>query len=199
MVIGAEVLSRISDPHDRDSMIYADGAGATILEAKESETPTGIIGHKTRTDSYYHSQMLTMGASFKKDDATKDDIFMKMNGRRLYQYALETVPQTMKETLDTCGIHPSEVKKLLIHQANGKMDDAILQRLFKLYEIDEVPENFMPMTISKLGNSSVATVPTLLDLIEKGKLPPHKINKGDTLIFASVGGGMHINAIVYKV
>lgn len=199
LVIGAEVLSRIYDPHDRDCMIYADGAGATILEAKESETPIGIIGHKTRTDSYYHSQMLSMGPSYKDDATTKGDIFMKMNGRKLYQYALETVPQTMKETLDACGIHPNEVNKLLIHQANGKMDDAILQRLFKLYEIDEVPKNFMPMTIAKLGNSSVATVPTLLDLIKKEKLPPHKIEKGDTLIFASVGGGMHINAIVYKV
>ena len=199
LIIGAEVLSRISDPHDRDSMIYADGAGATILEAKESETPIGIISHKTRTDSYYHSKMLAMGASYKDDISTKDELFMKMNGRRLYQYALETVPQTVKECLDTCGIHPREVKKLLIHQANGKMDDAILQRLFKLYEIENVPENFMPMTIAKLGNSSVATIPTLLDLIERGKLPPHKINKEDTIVFASVGAGMHINTIVYKV
>jgi len=199
LIIGAEVLSRISDPHDRDSMIYADGAGATILEAKESETPIGIIGHKTRTDSYYHSKMLAMGESYKNNGFTKGEIFMKMNGRRLYQYALETVPQTVKECLDTCKVHPSEVKKLLIHQANGKMDDAILQRLFKLYEIDEVPENFMPMTIAKLGNSSVATIPTLLDLIERGKLPPHKINKEDTIVFASVGAGMHINTIVYKV
>ncbi|MFK5880559.1 MAG: ketoacyl-ACP synthase III [Flavobacteriaceae bacterium] len=199
LVIGAETLSRISDPHDRDSMIYADGAGATILEAKESESPIGIIGHKTRTDSYYHSKMLSMGASYKNDDSTKGEIYMKMNGRRLYQYALETVPQTVKECLDAQGIHPSDVKKLLIHQANGKMDDAILQRLFKLYEIDDVPENFMPMTIAKLGNSSVATIPTLLDLIKRDKLPPHKINKGDTIVFTSVGGGMHINTIVYKV
>lgn len=198
LVIGAETLSRISDPHDRDSMIYADGAGATILEAKESETPIGIIAHKTRTDSYYHSKMLAMGASYKDEPSTKGELFMKMNGRRLYQYALETVPQTVKECLDTVGIHPSEVKKLLIHQANGKMDDAILQRLFKLYEIDNVPENFMPMTIAKLGNSSVATVPTLLDLIERGQLPPHKIDMGDTIVFASVGGGMHINTIIYK-
>jgi len=105
----------------------------------------------------------------------------------------------VKECLDAQGIHPSNVKKLLIHQANGKMDDAILQRLFKLYEIDDVPENFMPMTIEKLGNSSVATIPTLLDLIERGKLPPHKIDKGDTIVFTSVGAGMHINTFIYKV
>jgi 3-oxoacyl-[acyl-carrier-protein] synthase-3 len=56
----------------------------------------------------------------------------------------------------------------------------------------------MPMTIHKLGNSSVATVPTLFDLIRKGQLKNHELSKGDIIIFASVGAGMHINAIVYK-
>jgi len=199
LVIGTETLSRIYDPHDRDSMIYADGAGAVILEAKHSETPIGILAHKTRSDTYFHSQMLFMGESFKKDETTKNELYMKMNGRRLYQYALETVPQTVKECLDKIGIHPKDIKKLLIHQANGKMDDAILERLFKLYNLDTIPEDIMPMTISTLGNSSVATVPTLLDLILKGKLRPHKIESGDTLIFASVGAGMNINTFIYKV
>jgi 3-oxoacyl-[acyl-carrier-protein] synthase-3 len=56
----------------------------------------------------------------------------------------------------------------------------------------------MPMTINKLGNSSVATVPTLYDLILKGQLEGHSIIKGDIIMFASVGAGMNINAIVYK-
>jgi len=198
LIIGAEVLSRIYDPYDRDCMIFSDGAGATILEAKKSNSPIGIIGHKSRTDAYFHSELLKMDASYKKDASLENKLFMKMNGRRLYQYALETVPLTVKECLDKCGVLPQEVKKLLIHQANGKMDDAIVERLFKLYEIDIVPENFMPMTIQKLGNSSVATIPTLLDLIQKGNLKPHEINSGDTIVFASVGGGMHINTIVYK-
>ena len=61
-----------------------------------------------------------------------------------------------------------------------------------------MPEDVMPMSIHKLGNSSVATVPTLYDLIKKNKMNGHEINKGDVIIFASVGGGMHINAFVYK-
>ncbi len=199
LVIGAEVLSRISDPHDRDSMIYADGAGAVILEGKQSESPIGILTHKTRSDTYFHSEMLFMGESYKKDNSTQNELYMKMNGRRLYQYALETVPNTVKECLDKIDIHPNQINKLLIHQANGKMDDAILERLFKLYKIDTIPDDIMPMSISKLGNSSVATVPTLLDLILKGKMTPHKIESGDTLIFASVGAGMNINVFIYKV
>lgn len=199
LVIGAEVLSRVSDPHDRDGMIYSDGAGATILEARESETPFGILAHKTRSDTFEYAKMLFMGKSYKADTASPDDLFLKMNGRKLYQYALSTVPQAIKACLDKAGIHLSEIKNLLIHQANGKMDDAILQRLYKLYDIDEIPENIMPMTIDWLGNSSVATIPTLLDLIRKDKMKYQEIKSGDILVFASVGAGMNINAVVYRV
>ncbi len=89
------------------------------------------------------------------------------------------------------------MKKILIHQANEKMDEAIVKRFYKLYGL-QMPDDIMPMTIDKLGNSSVATVPTLYDMILKGQLEGHSINKDDIIIFASVGAGMNINAIVYK-
>jgi 3-oxoacyl-[acyl-carrier-protein] synthase-3 len=198
LVIGAEILSRVSDPHDRDSMLYADGAGAAIFEAKKSEYPIGILAHKTRSDTFLYSRMLYMGKSGKSNNEKKADNFLKMHGRKLYQYAIENVPQTIKECLEKSNIHLSEIKKALIHQANGKMDDVILKRLFNLYDIADVPKDIMPMTISWLGNSSVATIPTLLDLILKDQLKPHKICKGDIIVFASVGAGMNINALVYK-
>lgn len=199
LVIGADILSRVSDPHDRDSMLYSDGAGAVILEAKQSNTPIGILAHKTRSDTYEYANMLFMGKSYNPENGSEGQPYLKMNGRKLYQYALETVPQVVKDVLDRSNTTIDEVSKVLIHQANGKMDDAILSRLFCLYNKKEIPADVMPMTISKLGNSSVATVPTLLDLILNDKLPPHKINSGDTLVFASVGAGMNINALTYKV
>jgi len=104
----------------------------------------------------------------------------------------------IKECLEKSGTALPSIKKILIHQANGKMDDAIIKRLFGLFGLKEVPENFMPMSIAWLGNSSVATLPTLLDLILKKLLPPHQIDSGDLLVFASVGAGMNINAMVYK-
>jgi len=85
----------------------------------------------------------------------------------------------------------------LIHQANEKMDEAIVKRFYQLYNM-EMPENIMPMSIGKLGNSSVATIPTLYDIILNGNMENQEINKGDVIIFASVGAGMNINAIVYK-
>jgi len=117
----------------------------------------------------------------------------------LYQYALENVPKTVKMGLDKLGLHISQISKVLLHQANGKMDDAILQRLFRLYDITAVPETIMPMTISWLGNSSVATVPTLLDIITRREMEHHELQSGDNIILASVGAGMNINSIVYKI
>ena len=73
-----------------------------------------------------------------------------------------------------------------------------MKRLFKLYGKDTVPENLVPMTISWLGNSSVANVPTLLDLVLKEEVEGYKVKAGDIAVFASVGAGMHINAFVYR-
>lgn len=198
LVVGSDVLSRISDPHDRDSMIYADGAGAVIVEPVESDEPVGILSHQTRNDSYEFAQLLRMGYSYKKEEADKKELYLKMNGRRLYQYALENVPGAIKASLDKINLHINDVHKILIHQANGKMDDAIVKRLYRLYGIKEMPEEVMPMTVSWLGNSSVATVPTLYDLLVKGELDSHLIEKGDIIVFASVGAGMSINSVVYK-
>ena len=199
LVVGADVLSRISDPHDRDSMIYADGAGAVIMEARESDSPIGVIGHNSRSDALEYVNMLRLGYSYNPELAEKKDYYLKMNGRRLYQYALENVPKAIKAGLDKLKLHIDKVSKVLIHQANGKMDDAILKRLFSLYNIKEVPESIMPMTISWLGNSSVATVPTLLDIITRGELDGHAVKRGDNIVLASVGAGMNINSVIYRI
>lgn len=199
MVIGSETLSRIVDPHDKDSMIYADGAGATILAAStDGSDNAGVLSHKTESHTVDQAYFLRMEGSSKVDHDAKGDLYLKMDGRKVYEYALTHVPLVMKATLEKAGVLPSEVKKVLVHQANGKMDEAILKRFFKLYDIDTPPVDVMPMTISTLGNSSVATVPTLLDLILKGEKENHQINKGDVILFASVGAGMNINAMIYR-
>jgi 3-oxoacyl-[acyl-carrier-protein] synthase-3 len=197
MVIGAETLSRIIDAHDRDSMIFSDGAAAVIFEAQEDDAPLGIIAHKTQTHAINHGSLLVMGKSNNPDEQS-GNAYLKMNGRKLYEFAVLNVPQVVKTAIDKSGIDIKDIKTVFIHQANGKMDSAIMKRLFKLYNLDTVPENLVPMTISWLGNSSVATIPTLLDLVLKGKVEGYKVNKGDYTVFASVGAGMHINAFVYR-
>lgn len=197
IVVGADTLSRISDPHDRDSLIYADGAGATILEARETDDASGILSHADRSDTLDHSGMLSMGPSYNAE-VFLEALFLKMEGRKLYKYALQTVAGAMKECLDVAGLTAGDVTKILLHQANGKMDEAIVNAFYELYG-QSAPKDVLPMSISWLGNSSVATVPTLLDLISKGKMEGHAISSGDLLLFASVGAGMNVNAVAYRV
>lgn len=194
LVIGAETLSRVVDMHDRDSMIYSDGAGATIIEATEDEG--GILAHETASFTYDEAYYLFFGDSFNKTH-DPDVRYIKMHGRKIYEFALSQVPKAMVSCLEKSGIPIREVKKVLIHQANEKMDEAIIQRFYKHYK-QTPPEGIMPMSIHKLGNSSVATVPTLYDSILKGKVENQELHKGDVIIFASVGAGMNINAIVYR-
>lgn len=194
LVIGAETLSRVVDIHDRDSMIYSDGAGASIIEASDDDT--GLLAYESATFAYEEANYLFFGNSFNKD-LDPDVRYIKMHGRKIYEFALSQVPQAMKSCLEKSGVPIDDVKKILIHQANEKMDEAIIQRFYKLHG-RTAPDDIMPMSIHKLGNSSVATVPTLYDLLVKEEIENHKIHKGDVLIFASVGAGMNINAFVYR-
>ncbi|RXK85696.1 3-oxoacyl-ACP synthase III family protein [Filimonas effusa] len=195
LVIGAETLSRVYDPFDRDSMIFSDGAGAVIMEAKEGNA-AGIVACHAVSHCGEELHYLAMSPSNNPDEA-QEVKHLKMKGRKVYEYALKHVPGAMKTCMDKSGIPVSEVKKIFIHQANEKMDDAILAAFYKLYGL-EAPENIMPMCIQKLGNSSVATIPTLYDLVKKNHYPQHKLEAGDVILFASVGAGMNINAVCYR-
>ena len=195
LVIGSETLSRVVDPHDRDSMIYADGAGACIIE-KGNDQSKGILSYANQTFTYDEANYIYFGES-NNSEVSDDSRYLKMHGRKIYEFALNKVPVAMKGALDAAGLPIEKIKKILIHQANEKMDEAIIKRFYRLYKT-KMPEDIMPMSINKLGNSSVATVPTLLDLILKHKLDDHEIKAGDAIMLASVGAGMNINDIVYQ-
>jgi len=199
LVIGAETLSRVIDPYDRDSMIFSDGAGACLVELQETgEQGSGIIGTSMQSNSLDEVEYINMGSSY-LPGADKDIRYIKMKGRKVYEYALKQVPAAMKTCLDNSGIPITSIAKIFIHQANEKMDEAIVKALYKLYSIDDVPAQIMPMNIRELGNSSVATIPTLLDMVRKEKISGHRLHQGDIILFASVGAGMNINAICYRV
>lgn len=197
LVVGAETLSRVVDPHDRDTMLYADGAGAAVLEAIDSPDPVGILSHAARSDTIKHAGLIWMGGSY-NPELSDDRLYLKMRGRKLYEYALNHVPGLVKESLDRAGLSLGDVKTILLHQANNKMDEAIVKRLFRLYGERTVPDGVMPMTISWLGNSSVATVPTLLDLVVRREFDGQTLQSGDVAVLASVGAGMNVNSVVYR-
>ncbi len=197
LVIGAETLSRVCDPHDRDSMIYSDGAGATVLEARDSEEPVGVLAHSTRSDTADHAWLLRMAAAADGRPAG-GPLFLKMDGHKVYEYAVKTVPDVVRDCLAKAKVALADVKMVLLHQANAKMDEAIVNRLLRGAGIRTPPANLTPMTVSWLGNSSVATLPTLLDLVTRGEIPDHRLEPGDLVLYASVGAGMNVNALAYR-
>ncbi|WP_192820676.1 3-oxoacyl-ACP synthase III family protein [Rufibacter sp. LB8] len=197
LVIGTETLSRVTDPHDRDSMIYSDGAGAVILEAQETDAKVGVISHLTVSDTLQQAFWLNSSPSYNQE-LSRQDLYIKMDGRKIYEYALTTVPALIKDCITKAGLTLSDIDKVLIHQANEKMDEAMLERVFKLYGQDQIPEGIMPMTINSLGNNSVATLPVLFDLVTRGEMEGQQLQAGTNVIFASVGAGMNANALVYK-
>lgn len=198
LIVATETLSRVLDMHDRDSMIFADGAGACVIEAVEGDKKEGIIGMESGTWSVEEAYYLYMGKS-NTADSNPSVRYIKMHGRKIYEFALTRVPPAMKACLDNAGVDIHDVSKILIHQANEKMDREIIKRLYRLYKERNIPEGIMPMSIHKLGNSSVATVPTLLDQIRKGTSDEkHEFHKGDIILLASVGAGMNVNAIAYR-
>ena len=196
LVIGAETLSRVTDPHDRNRMIFADGAGAVVVKATDEEN-VGIIAHNTICDNGPELNYLANGPSINQDsDQTR--LFVRMQGRKIYEYALKNVPAAIKETIEDAKLSIEDIDKILIHQANAKMDYAMIDRLHKLYDVKDYNHSVSPMTVQDLGNTSVATIPTMFDLIIKGKMEGHTFKDKGSIVMTSVGAGMNINAIVYK-
>lgn len=198
LIVGTETLSRVIDMFDRDSMIFSDGAGAVIIEKKEgNENSSGVLACVAQTHSLDEIDYINMGVSFYPESNPRIR-YLKMKGRKVYEYALKHVPDAMKACLEKAGLPIQCLKKIFIHQANEKMDEAIIKKFYQLYDMETAPHNIMPMSINWLGNSSVATIPTLLDLVRKHLVPDHDLESGDILLFASVGAGMNINAVCYR-
>ena len=167
------------------------------MEVKNDNDGSGILSTAMQAHSLEEVDYLNMGKSYYPDSDPRIR-YIKMKGRKVYEYAMKHVPAAMKECLDKAGVEIKDLKKVFLHQANEKMDEGIIKAMYKLYGNEPVPKDIMPMSIHKLGNSSVATVPTLFDLVRKGQMNEHGLEKGDLVLFASVGAGMNINAVCYR-
>ena len=195
LVVGSETPSRALDPHDRNRMIFADGAAAVVLKATEENT--GIIACSTLCDNGEETFFLDMAPSLNKE-YNQERLYVRMAGRKTYEYVLNNVPPALKDIIEEAGIGIEDVQKILIHQANAKMDYAVISRLYKLFGIKEYYHNITPITIKYLGNNFVASIPTMYDLIIKGKIKGHHFKEGDHILMCSVGAGMSINTFIYK-
>lgn len=196
LVIGADTLSRIIDKHDRDCMIFSDGAGACVLETSNA-VGVGILASSVKSYANDEINYLSHGKS-NYSNSKANVQFLKMKGKRVYDFALAHVPLVIKECLEKAQLPISMVKMFFLHQANEKMDVAIVKALYQLYGATNIPNNIMPMSIQQLGNSSVATIPTLFDFVRRGQMENYSLQTGDIVVFASIGAGMNVNAFCYR-
>jgi 3-oxoacyl-[acyl-carrier-protein] synthase III len=199
LVVGVEVASRLVDPHDLDSMIFADGCGACIVSKDEStDNGAGFISSATFSHANDDLSSIYLGES-NHEAGLEGHCYLHMNGKEVYKYATVWVPQVIKKALDKANLDVDDVDMFLFHQANGKMLSAFANNLASLYgKQNSSFEGKIPVIIQFTGNTSVATIPTMLDLILKGKLEGYEIKAGNKVVFASVGAGMHCNAVVYQ-
>ncbi len=197
LVVGIEIASRLLDPHDLDSMILADGCGAAVVSRGASGSRTGILSYTTFSHAQKDIASIYLGKSNNPEVA--GSCWFKMNGKDVYRYATQWMPKVIKKTLDKANLSIEDVDMFLFHQANDKLIHAIANNLADLYEVGpSLFEGKLPMTIGFLGNTSVATIPTMLDMILKKNLPGYAIRADQTILMASVGAGMHCNAILYR-
>jgi 3-oxoacyl-[acyl-carrier-protein] synthase III len=196
LVTGLEIASKLLDPHDPDSMILGDGCGACVI-SRSSDGDRGLISYSTFSHAIDDNRIIYLGPSLKP--GVEGVCYFHMNGRAVYKYATEWVPKVIKSALEKGKARIEDVDIFLLHQANAKMLDAIAANLAAIFDVShDVIRKKVPSTIEFLGNTSVATIPTMLDLIRRKKLPGFEINEGDLAVMASVGAGMHCNAVIYK-
>lgn len=182
LVIGAEVLSKVTDWTDRSTCIlFGDGAGAAVLKQEKDETK-GIIKSYLRADGK-KGEALTIGGTdfdtpFSKEKMIADRL-IRMNGREILRFAVSAIVEAVTEVLKDTDVSIDEIKYIVPHQANYRIIKSAAQKL----ELDE--EKFY-LNLDRFGNTSGATIPIALNEMYEKNL----INKGDKFILVAFGGGL---------
>ncbi len=184
LILGAEVLSKIMDWGDRSTcVLFGDGAGAAVICADE----TGILKCVQRSDGAkgmaLHCYNRPVNNPYKKNPADLD--YTHMNGQEVYKFAVRTVPKTISEILAAVDVTPDEVSYFILHQANIRIIESVAKRLHQ-------PMEKFPLNLTECGNISAASVPTLLDKVNRRGL----LKKGDKIVLAGFGAGLTWGAAV---
>jgi 3-oxoacyl-[acyl-carrier-protein] synthase-3 len=186
LVIGAETLSRFIDWTDRGTcVLFADGAGAVIIEA--SEEPGILSTHIHADGSYKDLLYFPSGVSKGFADLKAGTDFVQMKGNEVFKVAVRTLSRIAEETLESNGIDASEIDWLIPHQANLRIIEAMAKKL-------NMPMERVVLTVQDHGNTSAASVPLALDVAVRDG----RIKRGDTLMLEAFGGGFTWGSALVK-
>ena len=186
LIIGSETLSKVTDWSDRGTcVLFGDGAGAAVLKADEKGIIDMMMGSDGTKGPVLACQSRTLGNFL---TGTKPEIgFMTMDGQEVFRFAVKKVPESVEILLKKTGIPKEEIKYYVLHQDNERIIEAAAKRL-------KEPMDKFPMSISRYGNTSTASIPLLLnEMVEHGMLEP-----GDKIVMSGFGAGMTWGAVLLE-
>ena len=192
LVIGSEVLSKIMDWEDRSTCIlFGDGAGAVLVEAVE-DGQSELLGSVQRSDGSggmvlsCRERMIANPLYREADEAAEpENFFVKMDGQAVYRFATRQVSACIREVLEKTGVAVEDIDMFVLHQANVRIIEAVAKRLKA--DIQKFPVN-----LDRVGNMSSATIPVLLDELNR----EGKLHRGDRLVLSGFGAGLTYGACV---
>ena len=187
LVIGAETMSNIINWKDRGTCIlFADGAGAVILEATEEDQ--GIMSTHLHADGQYQELLKTNGGvSTNPELLDAGEVFMEMKGNEVFRRAVNTLGRIVDETLEYNNLKKSDIDWLVPHQANIRIIKATAKKL--KMSMDQVV-----VTVHEHGNTSAASVPLALDVAVRDG----RIKRGDIILLEAFGGGFTWGSALIK-
>lgn len=186
LVIGVETLSKIMDWGDRSaSILFGDGAGAAIVK----EEPGALYHTVTGSDGRLGKALTCGGRKVNNPLTKKEEIieYVKMDGQEVFKFAVNTVPKNIQEVLDKAEVDISKIRCFILHQANLRIIKSIAKRL-------QIDMEKVPVNIDSYGNTSAASLPILLDEVNKNGL----LNRGDKIILSGFGGGLTWGTILME-
>ncbi len=193
LLIGSESLSNMVNWKDRGTCIlFGDGAGAVVLKAEQGDMPSSVMhsdgeSGKALTLVSRHRKGWVEEQSNPKSAGPHPEEFIQMDGREVFRFAVKKVPEAIHELLDTRGMKVDQVDYFILHQANKRIVESVAKRL-------DVDIEKFPMNLQEYGNTSSASIPLLLDeMNRKGRLRP-----GQTIVLAGFGAGLSWGATVLK-
>ncbi len=184
LIIGAETLSKLMDWSDRSTcVLFGDGAGAAVVCADEDGIYAGVQG----SDGAKGMVLACGGRPLEHPFVSGEPghPYVQMDGQAVYKFAVRTVPACISQALEQAGTAPEEISLFLLHQANQRIIEAVAKRL-------KQPIEKFPVCLAECGNLSAASVPVLLDYVNRG----HKLSNGDKIVLAGFGAGLTWGAAV---
>ena len=179
LIIGAETLSKIMDWSDRSTcVLFGDGAGAAIVRADAKE---GLLSFDQGSDGAKGSVLACVNRSNNNPfiETSKELEYVHMDGQEVYKFAVTAVPASLQKTIEAAGLTIEDIDYFALHQANIRILQAVAKRL-------KVSEDKFPISLDHCGNISAASVPILLDeMNRKGLLKP-----GMKIALSGFGGGL---------